>query len=571
MRIKIIRIVIISLFILIAMDLVYVQAIRGWYFYHLSMNNRIRIVPLEGWRGRIKDRNGTILADRRIAYNVMVAPQDIHDREELFQFLSGVLKVDSEKIAKRYAQKKYAPFAPVTVAEDVSRDQAIILEENKYLYPSLIVQEGFKRSYPLKKNSAHVLGYVGKINRARKERFKEYGYSPQSIIGYSGVEEYYDAYLKGGEGGLQIEVNSRGQQVRLLSLKEPTKGKDITLTVDSNIQQVALESLGDKTGTIIVMDVDNGEILGMTSFPAYDPNIFVRTDKRKKLSALFRSRSAPLLNRAIKGLFPPGSVFKIAVAVGALDSQKITPHTTYNCKGFYELGGRKFRCTHTHGPQDLIQSIANSCNVYYYRLAILLGSDVIHRYAKQLGFGNLTYIDLPYEESGSMLTRRQRSLRGKGRWHAGDTLNLAIGQGDLLVTPLQLVRMIATVFNDGVEVQPHVIKAIDDAEVDQYDFKRRLRIDQNALENVQKGMRAAVTSFSGTAHVLSLEQLYVAGKTGTAQTSGGQESHAWFVGYAKGEKRNIAFCVFLEHGGSSRNACLVARQLLLGMKKGKTL
>jgi len=196
---------------------------------------------------------------------------------------------------------------------------------------------------------------------------------------------------------------------------------------------------------------------------------------------------------------------------------------------------------------------------------------VIHRYARQFGLGNLTYIDLPYEESGYMLGRRQRSLRGKGRWHTGDTLNLSIGQGDLLVTPLQMVRVVSTIANNGIEVQPHVIKAIKDVAVDQYDFKRNLRIGKEALETAQKGMRSAVANSSGTANVLEFEDLYVAGKTGTAQTSGEQESHAWFIGYAKGKKKNIAFCVFLEHGGSSHNACLVARQLLQGMRKNETL
>jgi len=570
MRIKIIRIIIIGLFLTIALNLVYVQVIRGKYFYHLSTNNRIRIIPLEGWRGKIKDRNGKILADSHIAYNVMIAPQDIGDRQELFQFLSRVLGIDEKIIEKRYLRKKLAPFVPVVVAENIPRDQAIVLEEGKYRYPNLIVQEGFKRSYPFKKNSAHILGHVGKISRARRERFKEYGLL-QSIVGYTGVEEYYDAYLKGGEGGIQIEVNSRGQQVRLLSLKEPTKGQDITLAIDSNIQRIAMESLKGATGVIIVMDMDNGEILGMTSSPAYDPNIFVDIKKQKQLAGLFANVQAPFLNRAIKGLFPPGSVFKVPVAIGALDSQKITKHTSYDCKGYYKIGGRKFRCAHVHGPQNLIQSIIHSCNVYYYNVGLRLGSEGLHRYARKLGLGILTYIDLPYEESGYIPNRRKRFQRGKGQWYAGDTLNFAVGQGDVLTTPLQLVRMIATVANSGMEVQPHVIKSIGGLPVQQYNFKRDLKIDKEVLSTVAKGLRAAVTDYSGTAHILNLEELYVAGKTGTAQTSGEKEDHSWFVGYVQNAKKNVAFCVFLEHGGSSHNACLVSRKLLLNMKKEEIL
>ncbi|OGX38035.1 MAG: hypothetical protein A3C36_06610 [Omnitrophica WOR_2 bacterium RIFCSPHIGHO2_02_FULL_52_10] len=431
----------------------------------------------------------------------------------------------------------------------------------------MIIQEGYRRSYPLGVSSAHVLGYVGKVNRVRMDRSKEYGYSPQSIIGYSGVEEFYDPYLKGVEGGLQIEVNSRGQQVRLLSLKEPAKGQDITLTIDSEIQQIAMALLAETKGAIIIMDRDNGEILGMTSAPAYDPNVFVSSGREKELSRLFSSPFAPLLNRAIKGLFPPGSVFKVPIAVSAMDSKKITAHSTFICKGHYTLGGRDFGCTHVHGPQDLVQSLIHSCNVYYYHIGTMLGVDVMNKYLQQFGFGQLTYIDLPYEEAGTLAGRRQRYQRTKQQWYAGDTLNVVIGQGDTLVTPLQLVRMMATVANNGVEVHPHVIRAIGGTPVEHYHFRRAVNIDSHAFDEVQKGLRGAVTNYAGTASVLNMDQLYVAGKTGTAQTSGEQEHHAWFVGYVKNAKKNIAFCVFLEHGGSSQNACLVAKELLSGMRE----
>ena len=571
MRLKIIRLAIIGLFLVIAVDLFYVQVIRGRYFYFLSKNNRVRIVPLEGWRGKIKDRNGVILGDSRIAYNVMVAPKDIREHDELFAYISKVLQIDPDTLKKRYNKLKYAAFAPVVLAEDVDRDKAIILEENKYRFPHLIMQEGYKRSYPLGKNSAHVLGYVGKASRARKEQSKEYGYSPQSVIGYSGVEEFYDAYLKGVEGGLQIEVNSRGQQVRLLSLKDPTKGQDITLTINSAVQEVAMEALGDLTGVIIVMDRDNGEVLGMTSAPGYDPNVFTDPDMNKQLSRLFSEPAAPLLNRAVKGLYPPGSVLKVPIAAAALDSKKVTAHTTFVCHGYYELGGRKFGCTHTHGPQNLFQSLAHSCNVYYYHLGKLMGVDTIHKYLQLFGFGQLTYIDLPYEEQGNLPSRRQRYLRTKRQWYAGDTLNFSIGQGDTLVTPLQLVKMMATVANGGTEVQPHVIKLIGGKPVEQYNMKRAIAVDPLALEEVQKGMRAAVIDYAGTARVLNVDGMYIAGKTGTAQSSGEKEDHAWFVGYVKDAKKNIAFCVFLEHGGSSQNACIVAKGLLLGMREKEIL
>ncbi|VAX37725.1 Peptidoglycan D,D-transpeptidase MrdA [hydrothermal vent metagenome] len=570
MRLKIIRLTIIGLFLLVTLDLFYVQVIRGKYFFKLSKNNSIRIVSLEGWRGRIKDRNGEILADNRTAYNVMVTPQDIIDIQKLFRFISRVTGVSQKKISRRYRQKKFTPFTPVVILEDVTRQTAITIEENTYRFPSLFIQKSFKRIYPLEGNSAHVLGYVGKISQAKKEKFKEYGYSPQSVVGYLGVEEYYDRYLKGEQGGLQIEVNSRGQQVRLLSLKEPTKGEDIQLTIDSRLQKIVQELLEGKLGAVVVMDMENGEILSMVSSPTYDPNVFVDMQKRKSATKLFKQASSPFMNRAIKGQFPPGSVFKVPVAIAALDSKKVTPYTSFICRGFYELGGIRFGCTHVHSAQNLIESLAHSCNIYYYRIGEKLGADKIYHYASLLGLGKLTGVDLPYEKAG-FIPNRRKGLLSRRQWYAGDTLNFSIGQGDVLTTPLQLTLMMSTVAREGIEVQPHVIKNISGRKLDQSSFLQRIKIDKHIFQEIKKGLRATVTDYTGTAHAVNLNEIYVAGKTGTAQSSKDKEHHSWFVGYAKGEVRNIVFCIFLEHGGSSHNAVLLTRQLLLKMKQEKML
>ncbi len=571
MRIKIIRIAIYFLFALVVMNLFYVQIIKGKYYYNLSKNNRVRIVPLEGMRGKIKDRNGKILADNKIIYNVMVTPQDIKDQEALFSFLSEALQEDKDRIYKKYLRSKFTPFTPVAIAKGIPREQAMMIEENKFRYPSLFIQKGFQRVYPQGDNSAHILGYTGKINRAQEKRLKEYGYSYQSIVGKTGVEEYYDSYLNGDPGGIQIEVNSRGEQVRLLSLKEPKKGQDITLTIDSEINDVAQNLMRGKNGAIIMMDISNGEILSLVSSPGYDPNIFVDKKKRQKLAHIFKNPNSPFMNRAITGLFPPGSVFKVPMAICGLATKKITQYTSFECPGFYKIAGMKFRCTHVHGEQNLTESLIHSCNVYYYHLGQILGSEKISQFAKLFGLGKETHIDLPFESAGRIPSKKQNILGGYRRWFTGDTLNLSIGQGDVLVTPIQLTKMMATVASEGVEVQPHVIKEIGGTECEQFSFKRELLVDERIFRIIKKALVATVTDYSGTAHAVDIDGMLIAGKTGTAQSAPGKEHHAWFVGYLLGKDKKIAFCVFLEHGGSSQNACIVARDLILTLRKNGKL
>lgn len=566
MRFKIIRLITYVLFVVIVLDLFYIQVIRGNYFYHLSKNNRIRVVPLTGWRGKIFDRHGLILADNRVSYNVMVIPQEIKNFSDLFEYLSRVLEVKRDELENTYSQRRYAPFAPVVVAEDISREKVFLIEENKYRFPGLMVEESFRRFYPWGSDMAHVLGYVGRINLRRMAEKKSYGYSPQSIVGYTGVEEYYDQYLKAEEGGFQIEVNSRGRQVRLLSFKEPLKGKDITLTVDARLQQLATRLLEGRRGAIIVLDVDSGEIIGLVSSPSYDPNALVDKKKSQEASRYLSDSSSPLLNRAMTAKFPPGSVFKVAVALGALHSKKITAHTTFTCDGAYSLGGITFGCPHAHGEENLTEAIAHSCNIYFYNAGAVLGADLMNRYAHVLGLGNLTLIDLPYEEFGFIPSPQQRTLSGRGRWYKGDTLNFAIGQGDTLTTPLQLTTMMAVIAKEGVVVHPHVIKMIGPHEVLGYSFGRKIKIDKNALKVLQQALRAAVSFPDGTAHDLAaIEEYEVLGKTGTAQSAKDKENHSWFVGYTRGAKKNIAFCVFLEYGGSSHQAVLLTKELLLNM------
>ncbi|MFP4472354.1 MAG: penicillin-binding protein 2 [Candidatus Omnitrophota bacterium] len=567
MRLKIIRIVILLCFCVLALDLVWVQVIKGNFYYHLSVNNRIRVIPLEGLRGNILDRNGKLLAGSRLSFDVAVIPQDIAGKDALFVFLSEVLDKSKLHLLRNFQRRRRTPFAPVVVAEDVEQSTAMIIEENRYRFPGLYVQESYRRRYPDKGVGAHLLGYVGKIDSSKIKKLKDYGYTRQSLIGYSGIEEFYDKFLRGKEGGQQIEVDSRGQQVRLLGLRKPEKGTDIYLTIDHRMQQAAAEALEDKSGAIVVMDLDSGEILGMVSAPSFDPNVFSDYKEDKARRALFLDSQAPLLNRAVQGQYPPGSVFKVVMTAAGLDSGEVDAQTIYHCPGFYKLGQRKFRCAHVHGNQRIVEALGNSCNVYYYNIGLLLGSDRMHGYARMFGLGEVTGIDLPAEEKGRVPSSAGRRKREDRSWYKGDTLNFSIGQGDVLTTPLQVVRLMAAVGRGGRLPQPFLLKAVGDQPIVTLSTSRKVRAADHIFDTVQQGLRTAVTGAQGTARMLDMEGFEIYGKTGTAQTAPGKNTHAWFAGYNLQGSRRIAFCVFLEYGGSSYYAVRVTKNFLRQLKK----
>jgi penicillin-binding protein 2 len=565
MRLNVIQSIIFSFLGLIVCSLVYMQIIHGDYYHRQSMNNRIRVVPAEGPRGRILDRNGVILADNRIAYQVGIVPQDVAETHTLFDYLGQVLNKDPDFLKRQFERRKQAPFTPVMLAQDISRELAVKIEEEKFIYPGLIVQQGFERYYPFNEVGAHVLGYVGKINEEEIEDRQQYGYNPLSFVGKTGVEKKYDAFLQGEPGGRQIEVDSRGQQVRLLGLKAPLAGNDLVLTVDQRVQNAAQELLNGQKGGIVVMDLTNGDLIALVSSPSYDPNVFSDKNKNEDLRLYFNDPMTPLLNRTVSGLYPPGSVFKIPVALAAIQLHKITPSTTFDCLGYMMVGNRKFGCSHVHGVQDLEAALAHSCNVFFFHVGLLVKPPIIGAFAKAFGLSRPTGVDLPFEAKGSIVT----GASADRSWYAGDVLNLSIGQGYTLVTPLQLTVMIAAVANNGVILRPRVVKQVGDEAVPVMEFSKRplIRLREQTWAIVQKGLKAVVEDPQGTGHDLkAVPGLDIFGKTGTAQSVRGKPNHAWFIGYTRSSRSGIAFCVFLENGGSSENSVRIARDLLLKLQ-----
>lgn len=565
MRLNVLQTCVFSFLGLIVCSLVYMQVIRGDFYHRQSTNNRIRVVPADAPRGRIMDRNGAVLADNRLSFHVGIIPQDVEDKKALFEYLAKMLGQDPETLAGQFERKRRAPFTPVILGEDIPREAAVKIEEDKFLYPGLVVEQGFDRYYPFGDAGAHVLGYVGKIDEDEMAQSSPYGLSPLTLVGKTGVEKKYEAALKGEPGGRQIEVDSRGHQVRLLGIKEPVTGSDVVLTVDERLQSAAQDLLKGYSGGIVVMDLANGDLISLVSSPSFDPNVFSDKNKTDNLLSYLTASSTPLLNRVTSGLYPPGSVFKIPVALAAVELHKITPSTTFDCPGYMMVGKRRFGCSHVHGVQNLEAALAHSCNVYFFQTGLLVTPPVIGAYARAFGFARATGIDLPFEAKGKLVTRGS----GESSWHTGDILNLSIGQGYTLATPLQLTVMMAAVANDGVLLRPRVVRDVggDELPVLAYSKRPRVRLRDDSWRSVQRGLKAVVDDSEGTGHALKdVPGLEIFGKTGTAQSSPGKPNHAWFLGYTRSSRAGIAFCVFLEHGGSSENSVKIARDLLLKLQ-----
>lgn len=564
MRIKTLHLVIGVIFIFLCLALFYFQIIRSNLYLQLSKNNCIRLIPQEGMRGMILDRNGGIIVDNHLCFNVLFFPQQRSDSDRILAKLSSVLKIPSEDIKSKFRETGGSFFTPVTLAENIDKQSAIIIEELKSELPGVMIEVLPQRHYPYARLAAHLLGYLGEIDHWRLSKLKNYGYESKDIVGYGGIEERYDYYLRGEEGGLQVEVDNRGRIIRVIGLRPPKNGKDIQLTVDLRVQKIIEAALGDRKGAIIVLDPNNGEVLGMVSFPNFNPAVFLRKSSAK--TAILKDPDAPLLNRAISGVYPPGSVFKIVVATSGLGTKKIDSATTLFCPGSIKLGRQEYACWNTHGSQNVVNALIHSCNVFFYRLGLLTGADNIYEYAIKFGLGSPREIDLPSESSGFVPRPLWKRLTKFRAWFPGDTANFAIGQGDLLVTPLQITCLLASIANDGYLTRPHLIKAIDGRAVRFYK-KTATPLSSNGavMSLIRTGLEGGVMAPDGTAAILSTSGVSISGKTGTAQVPRGQP-HAWFAGFFPTKKPKFAICVFLEHSGPSINACGVAKEIIEAMK-----
>ncbi|MBN2830803.1 MAG: penicillin-binding protein 2 [Candidatus Omnitrophica bacterium] len=560
-RIKILICFLTAMFFLLIVGLFNLEIIHGRNFKGIGDKNCIRLLSQRGSRGRIIDRNGLVIAGNKISYDLMFVPQEYASQDELIFSVSRILGKDDKGFSA--ALKKTYPVSsmPVSLARNLKLKEAIALGQLKADFPYITIQDNPVRAYPNSNLACHILGYLGEIDRWRLTKLEDYGYKTKDIVGFGGVEEKYDYYLRDEEGGISFQVDHRGRLVRTLGFKPPVDGKDIQLTLDIRIQKIAESALGERKGAVIIMNPYTGEVVALASSPRFNPEAFVDKDN-VMVSRLFKDPASPLVNRAISGLYPAGSVFKLVVATAALENKKINQHTSLLCQGSLMVGRQDFKCWDTHGQQNIISAIAHSCNVFFYRLGLLVGAQAIHDYALKLGFSHLTGFDLPYEKQGFIPSPLLKKINTLKKWFDGDTANLSIGQGEVLVTPLQVARMMAIFANGGYLVTPYITKSIAGKDLSRYRKKpEKINLRPETISIIREGLRGTVNNQGGTGHVLSAAGVTVAGKTGTAQ-SPPRQSHAWFSGFFPFKEPKFVICVLLEHGGPGYNSCLIAKKII---------
>ena len=560
-------------FLFLFLNLVRMQVIQTEHYQSLSERNRIRVIYLEGPRGRILDRNGEILADNRLSFNCSVVLNEANTTIfKSSRLLAPLLDMDPAALEKQFLKKRRGAFNSILIAEDITPAQAMAIEERLDFLPGFMIETRPLREYPYAESAAHLVGYIGPMAEDESEELEFYGYKERDWLGRDGVEKNYESYLRGHSGGLQIEVDSRGRFIRALGVKEPAEGKDIRLTVDARLQSYAQGLLQAQKGAVIIMELKEGGLLAINSSPSFDPNLFASNKGRKEVRQYLIDPLSPMVDRGVRGQYPPGSIFKIITALSALQNHGISPATSFNCPGYLIVGGKVFHCWKEggHGPQSLAQAFAHSCNVYFYKTGLAAGIDALFAKAIEFGYSKPTGVDLPGEKEGFVPSREWKRQAFQAPWYEGETANLAIGQGYLQVTPIQALLMIAAVATKGELFKPHVIDRIEGMKVAEK-HTRSLNIPLEDWKAVCDGLDQVINSDTGTGRLARLPDIRVSGKTGTAQ-SGQDKTHAWFVGFAPEENPKIAMVVFLEHGGRGGvNAATVASALFRWLKEASYL
>lgn len=566
----------------IGLRLFTLQVGDGQSWQSRSERNRIRFERLAATRGRILDHRGDALADNRAAFDILLVPEDVTDLPKTLariQELTGHDLPDAEAV--NAAARRRPPFEGIVIGRDVPWETVVALETHEHELAGVRLEVGPLRTYPQGEVASHLVGYVGEVSE--KDLRNAGSYRPGDRIGKTGAEKAWEDRLRGASGARQVEVDARGRRLRTLSAAAGTRGESLYLTLDRRLQAFAEQLLADREGAIVALRPDTGEILALASAPGFDPNAFVGGIATDDWRTLIEDKLRPLNNRALQGQYAPGSTFKIVTAAAALEEGIVTPETEIFCGGAHQFGNRSYRCWRRggHGKVNLHDALVQSCDVYFYQVGQKLGVDRIAFWARRFGLGAPTGVDIQNEKSGLVPTKDWKKQRYGETWYAGETLSVAIGQGYLLTTPLQVANMTAAIANGGFLMRPQLIDRVHDGDgsvVHEFtpEVTGRLGLRPRTLQEIRDALHGVVDARHGTGNKAALDTIDVAGKTGTVQVfrMGKKQiktdklvrhlrDHAWFVAFAPVENPEIVIAVLVEHagGGGGTHAAPIAHDL----------
>jgi penicillin-binding protein 2 len=581
------RLAVLGLFVFIAFSLLatrfyYLQIKRYDYYQTLAENNRISIVPITPNRGLISDRNGVVFAHNFFVYTLEITPSKVANLETTISEISQLVEVSPADLKRFNKQKNESHnFESILLRTHLNEVEAAKFAVNRYRFPGVELKSRLFRHYPLGKRGSHIVGYIGRINDKDLKNLEEANllsnYKGSDHIGKSGIEQSYESTLHGTTGFQQVEIDADGRAVRILSSQTPISGNNLILSIDSKLQEIAETAFGERRGALVAIKPSTGEVLAFASMPTFDPNLFVDGIDFDSWNSLNNSLDKPLINRPLRGVYPPGSTFKPFVALAGLENGKRQPPFSISDPGYFMLPNSRHRYRDWkpggHGNVDMRRAITISCDTFFYGLAIELGIDKLTSFVRHFGFGQKSGIDIANEVGGLLPTPEWKMRRYKQPWYMGETVITGIGQGYTLVTPMQLAQATAILANKGITMRPRLVSAITDTKTGATSLTKpimtdKISLDEKNLEIVKLGM-IDVTLPGGTAASVGANAGYsIAAKTGTAQVVGIKQNekydekninerhrdHALFIAYAPAEDPKIALAVIVENGGHGGSA-----------------